>query len=121
MYLILEGNLIHTKSEEVVYARPNMEKGYLEACTKGEAEYIWDKSNNCAYPVDSTFTFVEYTGEFPADFTLGKYLYSEGAIVENPDYVVPVTMEERVSTLEKEMSGVYDKMATAIAEGVNEV
>lgn len=50
---------------------------------------------------------------FAEDFRLGKYLYENGQVVENPDYIPPApapdpeitaTLEERVSDLEEALA-----------------
>ena len=54
------------------------------------------------YALDHDYTAIEYDGEVPADISeFGKYLYQNGSIVENPDWIAPPpTTEERIAALE---------------------
>ena len=56
---------------------------------------------------------------FEESFTPGKYLYENGQIVENPDYIPPASAsepEER-ATLEERVSDLEEALAMAIYGG----
>ena len=80
------------------------------------------------YAIDHNFTLVEDV-ELPSDYEDGKYFYENGEFVLNEDwkpFVPEQSMEERIAELEKQLENlngdaVWDEMALAIEEGVNEV
>ncbi len=56
---------------------------------------------------------------FAEDFRPGKYLYENGQIVENPDYIPPASAsepEER-ATLEERVSDLEEALAMAVYGG----
>jgi len=77
------------------------------------------------YVIDHDYTLVENV-EFPEDYADGKYIYENGEFVLNEDWKPYVSIEEKVAMLEEQLANlggdaVWDEIAVAIEEGVNEV
>lgn len=80
------------------------------------------------YAIDNFFTLVKDV-TLPNDYEDGKYFYENGEFVLNEDwkpFVPEQSMEERIAELEKQLANlngdsVWDEMALAIEEGVNDV
>lgn len=77
------------------------------------------------YVIDHEYTLVENV-ELPSDFTDGKYFFVNGEFVLDEDWRPPLTTEERIAELERQLANlngdaVWDEMAVAIEEGVNQV
>ena len=77
------------------------------------------------YIIDYDYQLVENV-EIPQDYVHGKYFYENGTLVLNTDWKPYVSPEERLTYLEEVVANlggesVWDEMALAIEEGVNEV
>lgn len=77
------------------------------------------------YMIDWDFTLIENV-ELPKDYEDGKYLFENGEFVFNEEWIPYVSTEERIAELERQLANlngdaVWDEMAAAIEEGVNEV
>lgn len=78
------------------------------------------------YLIDHDYTLVEDV-ELPEDYVDGKYFFVDGEFVLNEDWQPPLpSAEERIAELERQLANlsgdtVWDEMAIAIEEGVNEV
>lgn len=87
---------------------------------------LYDSEGNViCYVIDKEYSVIENV-ELPADFTDGKYFYENGEFVLNEDWKPYVSIEEKVAMLEEQLANlngdaVWDEMAAAIEEGVNEV
>lgn len=76
------------------------------------------------YVLDGNLQLVEV--EAPEGFKEEAYLYIDGQLVKNPDWKKHLSPEERIVQLEETVANlngnaVWDEMAVAIEEGVNEV
>ena len=77
------------------------------------------------YAVDYDYQLIENV-ELPSDYEVGKYFYENGGFVLNEDWKPYVSIEEKVAMLEEQLANlsgdaVWDEIAVAIEEGVNEV
>lgn len=90
-----------------------------------------DERNTIGYCIDENMLAIYGTDEpscqvfeveaFPDDYVDGKYLYVDGAFVENPDYVEPEpTAEEKIATLEAKNAELEMKIAMQ-NEAMNEL
>lgn len=118
MNLLIKENII------IAYA-PKIEFGvYDEPFEKWRLADEFDKT--MYYMIDSNFILVEGV-ELPADYEEGKYFFEDGQFVLNEEWCPPLpSTEERIAELEKQIAelngeAVWDEMANAITEGVNEV
>ena len=100
--------------------------------TTGEiCEYgYWDdepdikkwKISDYSYVINPEYSTAYTVDELPADYVPNKYLFINGEFVKNPDWVEPPkSNEERIAELENDIKNVWDEIAQAIEEGVNEV
>ena len=76
------------------------------------------------YVLDNGFELIEGV-DIPEDYEPGKYFY-DGEFVLNKEWKPYVSPEERIAAIEKQLANlngdaVWDEMAVAIEEGVNEV
>lgn len=135
MKLLLNGNIIISRA-------PHIEFGEFE----NEAKWgLFDKADKDTrkvyyYMLDpGKFYYVEgegYVGldykveevaELPEDYEEGKYFFEDGQFVLNPEWEPPLpSAEERIAELERQLAelngdAVWDEMAVAIEEGVNQV
>lgn len=60
-----------------------------------------ENDNLIYYYIDDNFTLVENV-EIPDDYVPGKYLYVDGSLILNDDYVEYKTTEERLAELEEQ-------------------
>lgn len=90
---------------------------------------LFDEDGNILYYViNHNFTLVE-DATLPEDFEYGKYFYENSEFVLNEEwepYVPEASVEERIAQIEEQIAslsgdGVWDEMALAIEEGVNDV
>lgn len=88
-----------------------------------------EEGNILCYYVDNGFTLFRDV-ELPSDYENNKYLYIEGEFVLNENWKPNISLEEKIKLLEEELNklpsggnndDVWDEMAVAIEEGVNEV
>ena len=120
MQLLLDGKNIYAYAPKIafgVYDEPIEKWGLFDE--NGDVMY---------YVIDHDFTFVENV-ELPSDYEDGKYFYENGQFVLNEEwhpYVPLPSNEERIAELERQLANlngdaVWDEMAVAIEEGVNQV
>lgn len=78
------------------------------------------------YVIDHEYTLYDDV-VFPVDYVDGKYIFKDGKFILNEDWQPPLpSNEERIAELERQLANlngdaVWDEMAVAIEEGVNEV
>lgn len=117
MKLLVKENFI------VIYAE-NIEWGLYH-----EPFELWkatdEKGELVCYAIDDDYTLVENV-ELPSDYEVGKYFFIDGEFVLNEDWQKFIPIEEKVANLERQLASlngdaVWDEMANAIEEGVNEV
>ena len=117
MMILVQGNRVVASAESITYGvfdEPIEKWALLDA-----------NGNVIMYFIDNGFTLVENV-ELPSDFEVGKYFYENGEFVANEDWGTDVSVEERIAELERQIAtlngdAVWDEMAAAIEEGVNEV
>ena len=120
MQILLDGKNIYAYAPKIefgVYDEPIEKWGMFD-----------ENGNIMYYAIDHGFARVENV-ELPADFEDGKYFYENGEFVLNVDwqpYVPLPSAEERIAELERQLANlngdaVWDEMAVAIEEGVNQV
>lgn len=114
--------LVSDKS--IVEAAPNIEFGiYDEDIEKWKLSD--EEGNLIYYAIDNGYTLVEGV-ELPSDYESGKYYYENGEFVLNEEWQPFKSTEERIAELERQLANlngdaVWDEMAVAIEEGVNQV
>lgn len=84
-----------------------------------------EEGNLMYYAIDNGYTLVENV-EHPDDYIDGKYYYENGEFVLNEEWQPYKSTEERIAELERQLANlngdaVWDEMAVAIEEGVNQV
>lgn len=117
MKILLNGKQIVAEAENIsfgIYDEP------IEKWRIADAE---DKV--MYYILDNGFELVEDV-TIPEDYESGKYFYENGEFILNEEWKPYVSPEDRISALEKQIANlngeaVWDEMAVAIEEGVNEV
>ena len=77
------------------------------------------------YVIDHNYTLVENV-ELPEDYEDGKYFFIDGEFTLNEEWKPFKSAEERIAELERQLANlngdaVWDEMAVAIEEGVNQV
>lgn len=77
----------------------------------------WKIGNN-SYMMGEFYT-VKEVDEVPIYIKEGKYFYINGEYILDED--IPNEYKERIETIEKEVKTIWDDIAIAIEEGVNEV
>jgi hypothetical protein len=118
MKLLIKDNYIFAIAENISYGVYENEEKWRLA----------DAEDNLMYFVlDHDFVLVENV-EVPDDYRDGKYFYENGKFVLNEEWKPYVSPEERIAQLEEQLANlgvsgtdVWDEMALAIEEGVNEV
>ena len=113
------------KGNVVTAFAPNIEFG-----TYNEDFEKWKLSDEegelMFYVLDNEYTLVEGV-EIPEDYVDGKYFFENGELVLNEDWQPPLpSAEERIAELERLVANlngdtVWDELAIAIEEGVNNV
>lgn len=118
MQLLIKDNNIHAIADKIEFGVYENEEKWRLA----------DAENNLMYyMIDYNFSLVEGV-EVPSDYADGKYFYENGEFVLNAEWKPYVSPEERLTQIEERLanmgvsgSDVWDEMALAIEEGVNEV
>lgn len=116
MKILIKGNEIYAIAENISYGVYENEEKWRLADAEDNVLY---------YMIDYEFTLVEDV-EVPSDYEDGKYFYENGEFVLNKEWKPHKSPEERIAELEAEVArlkgeAVWDEMAEAIQEGVNEV
>lgn len=112
------------KGNVVIAFAPNIEFGiYNEDFEKWKLSD--EEGELMFYVLDNEYTLVEGV-EIPEEYVDGKYFYENGEFVLNEDWQPYKSPEERIAELERQLANlngdaVWDEMAVAIEEGVNEV
>lgn len=112
------------KDNIIIVAAPNISFGVFDDAI--EKWRIADEEDNLmCYWIDGGFQLVENV-ELPVDYESGKYFYESGQFILDENWEPYVSPEDRIAELEKkvaELNGdaIWDEMAIAIEEGVNEV
>lgn len=117
MKILIMGNRIVAEAENIsfgIYDEP------IEKWRIADAE---DKV--MYYILDNGFELVEDV-TLPDDYRSGKYFYENGEFILNEEWKAYVSLEEKIAEMEKKLAemdtdAVWDEMAVAIEEGVNEV
>lgn len=120
MMILVRGNRVVASAEAITYGafdEPIEKWALLDADGKVIMYYL-----------DNGFTLVENV-ELPEDFEPDKYFYENGEFVLNEEwepYVPEETLVQRIAHLEEQLANlsgeaVWDEMALAIEQGVNEV
>ena len=118
MQILIRDGVIHAVANKIEFGvHENEEKWRL-----ADAE-----DNILYYMIDNDYELVENV-TVPSDYVDGKYFYENGEFVLNADWKPYVSTEERVAQIEEQLanmgvsgSDVWDEIALAIEEGVNEV
>lgn len=116
MKILVKGNTIYAIAENISYGKYEDEEKWRLADANDNILY---------YMIDYGFTLVEDV-EIPSDYEDSKYFYENGEFVLNKEWKQYKSPEERIAELEAEVArlkseAVWDQMAEAIQEGVNEV
>lgn len=113
------------KGNDIIAFAPNIEFGvYDEDFEKWKLSD--EEGNLMFYAIDYGYTVADNV-DIPSDYVYGKYLYEDGEFVLNEDWQPPLpSTEERLAQLEEQLANlngdaVWDEMAVAIEEGVNQV
>lgn len=94
------------KSTEIVCIADHIDFGIFDE-PDVEKWAMYDENNNVLYyAIDGGFEKVTYDGEVPEDiYTYGKYIYNNGEVVLNPNYVEPPKPEvERLDDIESALN-----------------
>ena len=117
MKLLLSGNSIVGIASNITFGvfDESIEKWRL---ADGEDKLLY-------YMIDWDYGLIEDV-ELPEDYEDGKYFFENGQFVLNEEWAPYVSTEERIAELERQLAelngdAVWDEMAVAIEEGVNQV
>ena len=113
MQLLISGNIIVAAAPKILY-------GVFDEAFEKWA--LFDEEDNVLmYYIDYSFSKVEDV-ELPSDYADGKYFFVDGEFVLNEEWQPPLPPAEvRIAELERQLASMWDEMAVAIEEGVNEV